>query len=35
LEQDNADQRQGDEKMQDKQDGNHGDGLLAEAAPPG
>jgi hypothetical protein len=35
LEQDHADEREGYEKMQDKQDGNHGGGLLAEAAAPG
>jgi hypothetical protein len=35
LEQDNADQRERHEKMQNEQDGNHGAGLLAEAAAPG
>ena len=35
LEQDHANQREGDEKMQDEKDGNHGSGLLAEAAAPG
>jgi hypothetical protein len=35
LEQDHANQREGDEKMQDEKDGNHGGGLLAEAAAPG
>jgi hypothetical protein len=35
LEQDDADQRKRHEKMQDEQDGNHGGGLLAEAAAPG
>ena len=35
LEQDYANQRECDEKMQDKQNSNHGGGLLAEAAAAG